>query len=295
MTNSAQLLILGNGFDRHCGLASDYNTFFKTAILDCSTAESALPKLRAECNGFWECLLFEYHKKYVYSRNYNWCNIERIIKDTLFAICFNEKTSQKNNLGYGIWWTALNCMKAVSDPIEKSKTILDSIEKYLFLYCAHFFFDVIKSDDKKSDFEMLKSLIEKLFQELRNFEKRFCNYLRSIIYPNGQLNKDYVINAINTLVRLTFYTTKKFVNLNDIIHKEVRLVSEHITPNLINQTYKEVNVLSNQLDNLSTTNILSFNYTNIFDVLETEHPCLVSNVHGKICINDVQMIVGFPM
>lgn len=133
---------------------------------------------------------------------------------------------------------------------------------------------------------MLKSLIEKLFQELRNFEKRFCNYLRNIIYPNGQLNKDYVINAINTLVRLTFYTTKKFVNLNDIIHKEVRLVSEHITPNLINQTYKEVNVLSNQLDNLSTTNILSFNYTNIFDVLETEHPCLVSNVHGKICIND---------
>ena len=95
MTNSAQLLILGNGFDRRCGLASDYKTFFKTAILDCSTAESALPKLRAECNGFWECLLFEYHKKYVIAAIITGAILKGLLKTHYLLYALTRKHHKK--------------------------------------------------------------------------------------------------------------------------------------------------------------------------------------------------------
>lgn len=52
MTNSMQLLILGNGFDLHCGLKSSYKDFFRSEILDTYTEYWCYPKIKADCKGF---------------------------------------------------------------------------------------------------------------------------------------------------------------------------------------------------------------------------------------------------
>lgn len=48
-------------------------------------------------------------------------------------------------------------------------------------------------------------------------------------------------------------------------------------------TWKEVNILTQDFINLKNTNLLSFNYTALFDVLDVECPCVYNNVHGKLC------------
>ena len=62
MTNSTQLLILGNGFDLHCGLKTSYKDFFRSEILDTYTEYCGYPKMKADCKGFWEGSPFEYYK-----------------------------------------------------------------------------------------------------------------------------------------------------------------------------------------------------------------------------------------
>ncbi len=57
---SNQLLILGNGFDLHCGLPSSYKSFFEFSILDTHGEHFGLKQLKAGVSGFWENLLLEY-------------------------------------------------------------------------------------------------------------------------------------------------------------------------------------------------------------------------------------------
>lgn len=92
MSFSKQLLILGNGFDLHCGLKSSYKDFFRSEIL---YAANGLKLLQPGVSGFWESLLLEYYKAYD-NQDYNWCDIERIIRDTLFLICFGKNNAELN-------------------------------------------------------------------------------------------------------------------------------------------------------------------------------------------------------
>ena len=87
--DSSQLLILGNGFDAHCGLKSTYKEFFQSAILDPNGKVYGLKQLQAGISGFWESLLLEYYKVDE-KDDYNWCDIEEIIKNTLYLI-FKQK------------------------------------------------------------------------------------------------------------------------------------------------------------------------------------------------------------
>ena len=57
---TTQLLILGNGFDVHCGLRSTYKDFFRSSILDTIGEQFGLKQLQAGVSGFWEVLLLEY-------------------------------------------------------------------------------------------------------------------------------------------------------------------------------------------------------------------------------------------
>ena len=73
-----QLLILGNGFDLHCGLQSCYEDFFKNALLDTIGKPFGIKQLRVGVSGFWENLLLEYYIKNG-DKSYKWCDIESII------------------------------------------------------------------------------------------------------------------------------------------------------------------------------------------------------------------------
>lgn len=45
---TSQLLILGNGFDLHCGLQSSYKDFFQSTILDTIGERFALLQMKAD-------------------------------------------------------------------------------------------------------------------------------------------------------------------------------------------------------------------------------------------------------
>ena len=59
---TTQLLILGNGFDLHCGLKSSYGDFFRTVILDTICERFGRAQMKDGVSGFWEGLLLEYYK-----------------------------------------------------------------------------------------------------------------------------------------------------------------------------------------------------------------------------------------
>ncbi len=277
MFNPNTLLILGNGFDLHSGLKSSYKDFFRSEILDTTTESFDIKQLKDGVTGFWESLLLKYYIHYG-KQNYNWCDIERIIKDTLFSVFVD-----KMRLGATIW----EIVSTRIDPELKYNAVLSKmtfIDLFLFQYCMDFY----ATASSKGTEDTKQELAIHLLQQLNNLEKRFCKYLKKqIINANGNngivLNTVYIINAINLLIKLIGFTSLNYNEFKRIIHQELREYEEKTSPNCAKVGWKNVNVLANEFDNLRTTSILSFNYTAIFDILLVESPCIYSNVHGKLC------------
>lgn len=277
-----QLLILGNGFDVHCGLQSCYKHFFRNALLDSIGEPFGIKQLRAGVSGFWENLLLEYYKIHG-DFNYQWCDIETIIKNTLIAIYFGGEQSS-----IFVWKHALQNSKSGIDPSDATKTIRSPIIQYLYRYCMRFFYDILAQRQSYSDESMLQLLNEHILQELRNFERRFCKYMKSnIVNPQNanELNTKYIVNSVNLLARITGFSNDDYEDIEDIISQEEKQVAENITPNQQLIKLQKVNVLAKEFSKLKTTHILSFNYTALFDILSVESPCIYSNVHGKLCNN----------
>ncbi len=258
--HSSQLLILGNGFDLHCGLKSAYKDFFQSTILDTIGGRFGLQQMKAGVSGFWETLLLEYYKKFG-NIDYNWCDIETIIKDTVFTIGCQHS---------GFAFNALASVKRVEDTYDAIKTLNDPIEKFLYNYCMSVFYSNIKKT--YSDDELYSLLLDNILKELHKFERRFCNYIKDSIvnFDNGKkLNEQYIVNALNLLNILAGFSNKHYEKINDIIERQE----------------EDYCTLMQEFANLNSTYILSFNYTDLFDILGVQSPCLYNNVHGKLCLN----------
>ncbi len=258
--NSTQLLILGNGFDLHCGLRSSYKDFFHSEILYSIVEPFGVKKLKAGVLGFWESLLLEYYKTNN-KDDYAWCDIETIIKDTLWLILIGDNAK----LNQGLAYEALICIESGgeinNDALRKSSTVV----KFILNYCYDFF-----AINNLNITDGVSLLIAHLFQELKNLEKRFCKYLKNQIvnpYNENEKNEEYIIKAVNLLAALTGFAHYKFDKIDDFI------------------TVESKNYLISVFDNLDNVFILNFNYTALFDVLEVESPCYYNNVHGKLCNN----------
>ncbi len=279
---SSQLLILGNGFDVHCGLKSKYIDFFKFAILDNTGKRFGLRQMKIDDPGFWERLLFEYYKKYE-DKDYNWCDIETIIKDTLWLICYGED-KKSTNLEKGIWKKAFEWAKVGRYPEEVDSA--DTIIGFISLYCSHFFLSKRPNKNDKADLSTLNSLLINLLQELKLFEKRFCKYLKgNIRNPQNEkeINTTYILNAVNLLAKITKFTDKEFKSMDEIIDN---LEYEKQQAKKYDIKFEDTIYLCGELYDLFNTNILSFNYTALFDILKAKSPCKYSNVHGKLCSGD---------
>ncbi|MCH5158158.1 MAG: hypothetical protein J1F33_03065 [Clostridiales bacterium] len=256
---SSQLLILGNGFDLHCGLKSSYKDFFRSSILDTIGEPFGLKQLQVGVTGFWESLLLEYYKLSE-KDDYNWCDIETIMKNTLLSIYFGNDNSEKS-INQGLCCKAYKFLHSTTVGLGLDK--LKGINKLLFDYCTNFL--TINCEDFNKS---LNLLIEHLFQQLNNLEQRFCKYLKSqIIAPKNanKLNQKYVVNSVNLLARLTGFVHYKFNKLDDFI------------------VFQSKKGLIDVFDNLKDVHILSFNYTALFDILGVNKPCAYNNVHGKLC------------
>ena len=253
-----QLLILGNGFDVHCGLQSRYKDFFRNALLDTIGEPFGLRQLRASVSGFWENLLLEYHKAYS-DVDYKWCDIETIIKNTLISTFYIDK-----QMSICVWKNALQSTKSGSDSDDATKTIRNSIIQYIYKYCMRFFYNVLSQQKAYSDDELLQLLIAHILQELYNFEQRFCKYIKSnIVNPKNskELNEKYIVNAMNLLATLTGFTDMRYENIDDIIEQQDEEYWEQLSPTMRQSAWRETHLLSQEYTNLQSTNILSFNYT----------------------------------
>ena len=284
MSSTTQLLILGNGFDRQCGLDSHYEAFFRRTILDTIGERFDLCQMQAGVSGFWETMLFVYYTVYK-NTDYKWSDVETIINDILCAISFGSHQAG-TNLMYGLWNEAIKCIVHKQDPEEWAKSLTNLIDCNLFMYCYSFYLPFSSQTNFASNPGNLQKLLNHLLQELHGFEKRFCKYLKdNLVNPENakQLNTKYIVNAVNLLAKLTGFTDKSFDSLNNIISTEQKLFEEKISETSAACGVKPTNVLSKPFTNLKNTHILSFNYTSLFDLLEVDSPCLYSNVHGKLC------------
>lgn len=276
--NGYQLLVLGNGFDLHCGLKSSYRDFFRSEILDTYSERCGYPKLKESCQGFWENLLFEYYKKND-KADYTWCVIENIIKDTLVSL-FVDRVYGGTEL-CELAYKYADSNKKAQEIISSSPN--NSIDLFLLGYSMEFF----RRANKKS----VQSFIAHLYQELNSFERRFCKYLKNqIINPENERNEEYLIKSINLLAYITGFSNIKYDDIKNIIHKEERCFEKSVSLSQKVTTWKNVNILSKEFAKLKSTNILSFNYTALFDILNVDSPCVYNNVHGKLC--DIQCTQG---
>ena len=113
--HTSQLLVLGNGFDLHCGLKSSYKDFFQSTILDTIGEHYGSRQMKAGVSGFWETLLFGYYKIHSGNTDYNWCDIETIIKDTLLTF-LNQCNRREQRLSVALFCylfllCALHCLQ----------------------------------------------------------------------------------------------------------------------------------------------------------------------------------------
>lgn len=272
---ASQLLIIGNGFDLHCGLKSGYADFFRSEILDTTTISFGIPQLQADCKGFWEELLLGY---YIVNRNndYNWCDIETIIKDTLWTICFGDGNIAAD-LDNGLGSKASRIAYLGQDPKYETNNITNPIIKFIIYYCSNFFYRTQRTLPLNTKLQLL---LEHLLQELHNFEKRFCKYIKNNIVNH---TTPYIVNAVNLLAELTNFSEPEYETLEDIIGSQMVTEMEQTSSNMLMSVHKKKNFLDDEFSALSNIHILSFNYTNLFDILEVENPCVHNNVHGKLC------------
>lgn len=273
--STLQLLIIGNGFDLHCGLKSSYRDFFRSAILNPIGGELALKRQKAQFIGFWENLLIKYYECNQYD-NYSWCDIESIIKKTLEMIYVKSEHCEK-----GLWTYALYATENNID-LNNSELDFSIIEEYILECCLL----KINEAHRRSSYDDRLNLLNKYLQsELKKLEKRFCKYLKNNIdnlNNESGLNEKYIVNAANLLAQITEFTEADFSDMDDIIdnHEE-----ENEIYGLYDLEERFETELSKDFNNLCYVNILSFNYTNLFDILNFKSPCRYSNVHGKLCNN----------
>ena len=272
---TSQLLILGNGFDLQCGLKSSYKDFFRQEILYTTTENYDVIQLKPGVTGFWEGLLVEYYKTHK-TTDYRWCDIEAIIKDTLWMIYFGEDHNSID-INRGMWQNAILYTEfGYVDPQVQYNN--EQPYKFIWGYCVDFIDSLNSQEQNYSDQEKLHSFTKYLLNELHNFERRFCKYIkRNVVNPDNEkeLNKKYIVNAVNLLTKLTGFSQKHYNDIEEFIKQEFSR----------EQIGRIGNVLTSEFSRLNATHILSFNYTAIFDLLEVRSPCLYSNVHGKLCKN----------
>lgn len=292
--DTSQLIILGNGFDLHCGLKSSYRDFFRHEILDTTVESFQIKKMKINNAGFWEQLLFTYYEVFG-GIDYNWCDIENIIKNTLWLIYYgnNEKSE---NLENGLCFIALKSFETNKFLFDREEYQQNRIMQFICTYCTTFFNTIeLKS---KSFSEILLLLSNNLLKQLNILEQRFCKYLKNCIFaPNGLINKEYIVNAVNLLSIIMEKSNYEFSRFEDIICQKPKIEYK-----VIGNCGSDYMILKNYPTNLfpdfSNANILNFNYTALFDILGVDSPCIFNNVHGKLCklscneCNSSQIIFG---
>ncbi|MCL2630732.1 MAG: bacteriophage abortive infection AbiH family protein [Firmicutes bacterium] len=248
------LLIIGNGFDLACKLPSSYLDFYTACIKDTLGEPFGLQQTkRGQTFGFWENLLLEYEKKFG-AKDYLWCDIEKIIKDTLGTIFLSG-----------------DCLLNLALGIQENDSILQlvHIRKYIEEQLKNFFNTNTLKFDRKSIDSAKKAVCAYLLKELNLLESRFCKYLNKQIVAPAEIknpirdkNDDYFIRATNLLIKLFGFIIYKKITTNS----ELRELEKHY------------------FDDKRNSFVLSFNYTPLLDNIPLGKAWHFTNIHGQLCV-----------
>lgn len=265
-----QLIILGNGFDLHCGLKSDYESFFSDVILDDNTA---VKRIKSSISGFWEEFLYLYFE--VYGNEKRWCDVESIIKDVISLLVFG-KSDKLGKTTSSITYSALLCARNNKDASYEFRRCENPFEKYLICSCEKFFCAHLQENNNYSDNKLNGLLFKDIANELHKFERRFCRYLQNQIETN---HFSYELNAFNLLSKI-IDDKQPLSSINQILQTKFDIATETYK---FTSTLDGKNMLKDNFPYLRPVRILSFNYTSLFDILKVDSPCAYVNVHGKLC------------
>lgn len=167
--------------------------------------------------------------------------------------------------GTELWRIAYKYANSNQKPVEIVPGIESSpIDLFLLKHCMKFYGRLKFLFEEEAE----QCLLNYLFEQLNNLERRFCKYLKNqVTNPNNakELNTNYIVSAVNLLASLTGFAHYKFNKIEDFI------------------TFKCKNYLIGVFESLNDVFILNFNYSALFDILEVESPCYYNNVHGKLC------------
>jgi len=246
------LLIIGNGFDLACGLKSKYSDFFNACIKDkVKDFDASIP------NDFWQRLMNEYYLQDKHA-DYNWCNIEEIIKNTLSSLFERDSATKK----LAIFAKALSY--AVSNRDLKNIKEKDAFKKYMLKHFTKILlinrrYWLIKKNSKF----LKQTLRNHVLFNLKILEKQFCAYLKERITKD----KTYTVGATNLLESLLCLTKETFIQAR--------------------QAGVNADNVSDMLDYIGELSVLSFNYTlNPFRDTVYDDYIEYSNVHGSLCDKD---------
>ncbi|MCL2555846.1 MAG: AbiH family protein [Firmicutes bacterium] len=236
------LLILGNGFDLECGLKSSFTEFFNACIKDKVSILKEYGDHKVEADGFWQALLYIYEWKYN-QNDYNWFDIEDIIKNTLLNV-FIENLNKKSFYEQAKY----DIINDVNNDYNMRKVGMD---EYIKSYCKPFIVRKCGYKNKFANYEEIKKdfAIDLLFQ-LKILENQFCKYM------NGQLVKKEIIGGQSTFKKNEVYFSKAVKLLNNLVP-------------MIKDKHGDMFI-----------SILNFNYTY---PINNELKCKIINVHGQLC------------
>jgi len=262
----SKLLILGNGFDLHCGLDSSYSHFFNYLLQDKEfnivynyMHDRRTEKSEKRTNFLWALLLSYHQDKNIVL----WKDIESIIASFLYKPTSEYTINILDILG--------NIQKYTDDLRNYDKTMIDQglpLTKFLWLIYRGIGLDEICEFKRTSQREVFIAIprnkdkvIDLFYKDLNEIECKFVDYLNSIY-------------NINPLIH---------VSANNAYEKLLNVVYPNDT-----SPEDKVSIISSAIND---ANILSFNYTRLGQPNGSNFS-RYKNIHGTIIGKHQDIIFG---
>lgn len=274
---SNQLIILGNGFDLACGLASSYKNYFIYLSDNNKWGED-----------FWHSIFKEQYDLEL------WSDVEKQIMIELRNVSilelFEKEGKVRNSEILSQIFEGIYRLRPVDDLLIKNNysSIYGSFKEYLQSLKSTkdtltIFFNRLPIDSKKIRGRLLK--------DLSSFENSFKSYLEETIATHDEKLVRYLNNEDEKIP----YAIQTFFILNYlyIVTKNVNATSGKLFADTIKEKPKNDNLQSGFKDKAVTLfkekyvtyeetdfepTILTFNYTNFSDFMNTE----ARHIHGKL-------------
>jgi len=256
------LLIIGNGFDLSCYLKSSYSDFYKACVKDKYKLHNTIKV--ADLQNFWQHVLAAYAAEHG-KKNYEWCDIENIIKDTISKIVVENDDIFIAKHAYSRMVEATRGFEYTDfkPANEIAKTIFDMMTMFFESECKKEQPPLLRIRD--FDQNHINKVTKNLFGWLMNLEKQFCKYLKQ------QVNNDYTQKALDNIFVV--------LGLGGYYNNIVKNINRETAFNKVQE-------------HLENTSIISFNYTRSPFLNKIYNVIKYTNVHGNLCDNDCKKCKG---